>query len=160
MFSLLMITLVELGAVFWVGAHCWLLFVLPPPADQAQEQDINQGIRRRFERRLLPFTLLMVLLANTGVLLGHTTRLNAGSQLLTTLYGQVLDIKTTLVALLLLTSAAHVFLLRPRLKTAYQQYTRAARRLEAAEPVPVAVPGAPNREETASLPRSSRPQRR
>lgn len=312
-FSLLMITLVELGAVFWVGAHCWLLFVLPPPADQAQEQDINQRVRRRFEGRLLPFTLFIILLANTGVLIGQalaltrgnwgsafapsllwnlvttstaglfwllreivgllalrlalyrvqlqrrvprsgevlqwvglllglafflalamsshaattpphiviyalvaewlhllaaalwiggmlfiatgylpvlrqhpatdqarslvsvlpsyspwavagvilmaatgpfmaTTRLNAGSQLLTTLYGQVLDIKAALVALLLLTSAVHVFLLRPRLKTAYQQYARAARRLEAAEPVPVAVPGVPGHEETTSLP--------
>lgn len=308
-FALLAITLLELGAVFWVGAHCWMLFVLPPAgataaadqADQAEEQTVDQGVRRRFERRLLPFTLLIVLLANSGVLIGQAlaltqgnmakaldpsllwnlattstaglfwfareiiallalrlalyqvqlrrrsprvnetlqwislllglafllalamsshaaatpphillvalvaewlhllaaalwiggmlfiatgylpvlrqrsgieqarslasvlpsyspwavagvilmavtgpfiaaTRLSVGSQLLTTLYGQVLDIKTALVALLLLTSAAHVFVLQPRLRKAYRSYEDATRQPASAERVPAVVP--------------------
>ena len=323
-FALLAITLLELSAVFWVGAYCWMLFVLPPTgataadqADQAEEQTVSQGVRRRFERRLLPFTLLIVILANSGALIGQAlaltqgnvakaldpsllwnlattstaglfwfareiiallalrlalysvqlrrrsprvnetlqwislllglafmlalamsshaaatpphillaalvaewlhllaaalwiggmlfiatgylsvlrqrseveqarslvsvlpsyspwavagvilmavtgpfiavTRLSAGSQLLTTRYGQVLDIKTALVALLLLTSAAHVFVLQPRLRKAYQRYAFATRQPASAEErVPVAIPLITGGDASASLQQSA-----
>src|SRR5216683_7237463 len=35
--NLIMITLVELGAVFWVGAQLWLLFVLQPSSEDHEE---------------------------------------------------------------------------------------------------------------------------
>jgi len=80
-FSALMVTLLELGAVFWVGALCWLAFVLPSSTtDGADEemQAINQQVRVRFERRFALPTLLLLLLANTGVLLGQAVGVSNG----------------------------------------------------------------------------------
>lgn len=75
-FSFLMTTLLEGGAVFWIGAQLWLLFVVPTaitgPDDAAEaEEAYNQQIRQRFERRFALPSLFVLLLANTGVLLGQ-----------------------------------------------------------------------------------------
>src|SRR5947209_9509635 len=52
LFNLIMITLVELGAVFWVAAQLWLMFVLQlAPTDDEKLQKINQEVQQRFERR-------------------------------------------------------------------------------------------------------------
>src|SRR5216684_3500725 len=51
-FNLIMVTLVELGAVFWVGAQLWANFVLSFSAEaHAEEKPINEGVQQRFERR-------------------------------------------------------------------------------------------------------------
>src|SRR5262245_25861496 len=52
LFNIIMVTLVELGAVFWVGAQAWLVFVLLPVTDDHEELgDINRQVQLRFERR-------------------------------------------------------------------------------------------------------------
>src|SRR5258708_24476080 len=62
LFNLVMITLVELGAVFWVGASLWQLFVLGPSAEDHEEVgEANRQGQRCFERRLAPPTLPGVL---------------------------------------------------------------------------------------------------
>jgi len=79
LFNLIMITLVELGAVFWVGAQLWLNFVLQTSTEKHKtEQNINEQTQARFERRFSLPTLLVVLLANVGVLVGQALNLNGG----------------------------------------------------------------------------------
>jgi copper transport protein len=79
LFSLIMITLVELGAVFWVGAQLWVNFVLSISAEQhAEERPINERVQQRFERRFSLPTLLILLLANIGVLVGQALNITGG----------------------------------------------------------------------------------
>ncbi len=78
-FNLLMITLVELGAVFWVGAQLWLMFVLQlAPTKHAELIAINQQVQQRFERRWSLPVLLVLLLANIGVLVGQALNITGG----------------------------------------------------------------------------------
>ncbi len=72
-FNLVMVTLVELGAVFWVGAQLWLNFVLQPTSERykEEEKDSNARVERRFERLFSLPILLVLLLANIGVLIGR-----------------------------------------------------------------------------------------
>ena len=80
LFNLLMITLVELGAVFWVGAQFWPIFVLLPSAEDHEELSVsNQQIQQRFERRFSLPTLLLLLLANGGVLFGQALSITGGN---------------------------------------------------------------------------------
>lgn len=80
LFNLLMITLVELGAIFYAGASIWQLFVLRPASEEhAEVQEINQRTHQRFERHLALPTLLVLLLANTGVLLGQALGVTGGN---------------------------------------------------------------------------------
>lgn len=79
LFSLVMITLVELGAVFWVGAQFWANFVLSLSAEQHKDESpINERVQKRFERRFSLPTLLMLFLANIGVLVGQALNLTGG----------------------------------------------------------------------------------
>ncbi len=72
LFNLVMISLLELGAIFWVGAQLWLLFVLQlAPADNPELNTINQQVQQRFERRWSLPTLLVLLVANLGILVGQ-----------------------------------------------------------------------------------------
>src|SRR6266705_4049773 len=80
LFNLIMITLVELGAVFWVGAQFWQIFVLQPTAEDHEELSAsNQQVQQRFERRFSLPTLLLLLLANGGVLLGQALTVTGGN---------------------------------------------------------------------------------
>ncbi len=80
LFNLVMITLVELGAVFWVGASLWQLFVLGPSAeDHAEVGEANRQVQRCFERRFALPTLLVLLLANFGVLVGQAITITGGN---------------------------------------------------------------------------------
>lgn len=79
-FNLVMITLVELAAVFWVGAQFWVIYVLRPSAeDHAELSASNQQIQQRFERRFSLLLLLILLLANAGVLLGQALNITGGN---------------------------------------------------------------------------------
>lgn len=79
LFNLIMITLVELGAVFWVGAQLWLTFVLQlVPNKDAGLHTINQQVQERFERRFSAPVLLVLLLANVGVLVGQALNITGG----------------------------------------------------------------------------------
>ncbi len=80
LFNLIMVTLVELGAVFWVGAQLWLLFVLKPSAeDHAELSASNQQVQQRFEQRFSLPTLLLLLFVNVGVLLGQAMSITGGN---------------------------------------------------------------------------------
>jgi len=80
LFSLIMITLVELGAVFWVAAQLWVNFVLSLSSEQhAEERSINERVQQRFERRFSLPALLMLLLANIGVLVGQAIDITGGN---------------------------------------------------------------------------------
>lgn len=81
-FNLLAVTLVELGAVFWVGAQLWLNFVLPGSSEKhAEEQATNTRVEQRFVRRFSLPTLGVLLLANLGVLYGQVLALTGGNWL-------------------------------------------------------------------------------
>ncbi len=95
LFNLIMITLVEVGAVFWVGAQLWFNFVLQPSGEEhTEESATNQRVQQRFERRFSLPTLLLILLANVGVLVGQALNITGG-QLAPALAPQLL---TSLVA--------------------------------------------------------------
>ncbi|HJT56464.1 MAG TPA: copper resistance protein CopC [Ktedonobacteraceae bacterium] len=79
-FNLIMITLVELGAVFWMGAQLWANFVLGLSSQaHAEERSINERVEQRFEQRLSLPTLVVLLLANIGVLVGQAINLTGGN---------------------------------------------------------------------------------
>src|SRR5215471_8998391 len=49
LFNLVMVTLVEVGAVFWVGAQLWFNFVLQTSSEKYKlEQGINTQTQARF----------------------------------------------------------------------------------------------------------------
>src|SRR5207247_2203725 len=71
-FNLIMITLVELGAIFWMGAQLWINFVLTISAEaHTEERNTNEQVQRRFERYFSLPTLIVLFLANIGVLVGQ-----------------------------------------------------------------------------------------
>ena len=79
LFNLLMITLVELGAIFWMGAQLWINFVLTISTEaHTEERTINEQVQRRFERYFSLPTLIVLFLANLGVLLGQALNLSGG----------------------------------------------------------------------------------
>lgn len=77
--SLFMVTLVDLGAVFWVGAQLWRTFVLQlmEPEDE-QQRTILERTEQRFDRVFSLPTLLILLLANIGVLIGQALSATSG----------------------------------------------------------------------------------
>ncbi len=82
LFNLIMITLVELGTVFWVGAQLWRSFATST-SDATQEQEqhaIEQHSEQRFDRIFSLPTLLLIFIANIGVVLGQAMLL-PGEQL-------------------------------------------------------------------------------
>ena len=79
LFNVVMITLVELGVVFWVGAQLWHAFVLQ--SDQARtddQQNLDGRIAERFARKFALPTLLLLLIANLGVLIGQGLLISGG----------------------------------------------------------------------------------
>jgi copper transport protein len=79
LFNLIMITLVEMGAIFWMGAQLWINFVLTISADaHSEERNINERVQRRFERYFSLPTLIVLFLANIGVLVGQALNLSGG----------------------------------------------------------------------------------
>ncbi len=79
LFNLIMITLVEMGAIFWMGAQLWINFVLTISAEaHSEERSINERVQRRFERYFSLPTLGVLFLANIGVLVGQGLNLSGG----------------------------------------------------------------------------------
>ncbi|MBX5456028.1 MAG: copper resistance protein CopC/CopD [Thermogemmatispora sp.] len=83
LFNLVAVTLSELGAIFWMGAQLWRFFVLEAvPAgegsDNPEAEAIVQAMPSRFTRRFAVPTLLMLLVANLGVLVGQALFLSNG----------------------------------------------------------------------------------
>src|SRR5205807_4575380 len=80
LFNLIMITLVELSVVFWVGAQFWQLFVLMPATeDHTELATTNKQVQQRFERRFALPALLVLLMANLGVLIGQAINVTGGN---------------------------------------------------------------------------------
>ncbi|MGZ3609750.1 MAG: copper resistance protein CopC [Ktedonobacteraceae bacterium] len=78
-FNLITITLVELGAIFWMGAQLWINFVLSISSEaHSEERATNERSQRRFERYFSLPTLIVLFLANIGVLIGQTLNLTGG----------------------------------------------------------------------------------
>ena len=78
-FNLIMITLVELGAIFWMGAQLWINFVLSISSETySEERTTNERSQRRFERYFSLPTLIVLFLANIGVLVGQALNLTGG----------------------------------------------------------------------------------
>ena len=78
-FLFVMVTLVDLGVVFWFGAQLWYTFVLQlidSPDDE--QQALYEQTERRFERRFALPALLLMLFANIGVLVGQALALTGG----------------------------------------------------------------------------------
>ena len=79
-FSFLMVTLVDLGAVFWMGAQLWRTFVLQLTDTGSRTQEaIERRIEERFDRDFSMPVLFILLLANVGVLLGQGLVLTNGN---------------------------------------------------------------------------------
>jgi copper transport protein len=79
-FNLIAVTLVELAAIFWVGAQLWVNFVLQTSTEKHQEErHLNTEIERRFEQRFSLPTLVLLLLANLGVLYGQVLTLTGNN---------------------------------------------------------------------------------
>ncbi|HEX9133242.1 MAG TPA: copper resistance protein CopC, partial [Ktedonobacteraceae bacterium] len=79
LFNLIMITLVELGAVFWMGAQLWINFVLAISVEaHAEERSVNERAQRRFERYFSLPALAVLFVANIGVLVGQALNLTGG----------------------------------------------------------------------------------
>lgn len=71
-FNFVMVTLVELAATFWVAGQLWANFVLQTVSEKhPEERELNKQIEQRFERRFSLPTLVLLLLANLGVLYGQ-----------------------------------------------------------------------------------------
>lgn len=78
--TLFMVTLLELGAIFWVGAYLWQLFVLAAATEDHQEQSaVNLQVHRRFEQQFALPVLLVLLLANSSVLVGQALTITDGN---------------------------------------------------------------------------------
>ncbi len=79
-FNLIMVILVELGAIFWMGGQLWVNFVLQSSAEKhPEEQGLNTRMGQRFERGFSLPTLVILLLANIGVLYGQVLTLTGNN---------------------------------------------------------------------------------
>jgi len=97
-----------------------------------------------------PWAVLGVLLMAATGPLSATVELSSWEQFLSTAYGRVLAVKILLVGAMLLTSAFHLFVLRPRLQREEMNYASASARLESAQQASVTVPS--DHEEAAPSP--------
>jgi copper transport protein len=81
-FSFLMVTLVELGTIFWIGAQLWRMFVPPVEQDESNIfKELRQQEERRFERIFAIPVLVITFLANLGVLIGQGLVIASGKAL-------------------------------------------------------------------------------
>ncbi len=78
--SLFMTTLVELGAIGWVGAMIFQLFVLEPVLQEHPTQrNLHQQVRASLLDRVQPLAVGGLLLAHVGVLIGQALALTQGN---------------------------------------------------------------------------------
>ncbi len=126
LFNLLMVTLVDLGAVFWVGAQLWRSFVLQLIESESSAQaTIYLSVEQRFDRLFSLPTLVLLLLANIGVLVGQALYLTGNqwsqafnpallSGLVTTGHFGTYWIMRQVVILLAMVLAAYTWLVQQR----------------------------------------------
>ncbi len=132
-FNLLLVTLVEIGSIFWVGAQIWLNFVLPPAAEKhAEEQELNRRVEERFVRHFSLPTLGVLLLANLGVVYGQALAVTGNA--LTAFSPQILGAEISghfgtywlmRVIVILLAAAVGIYMLRGKRRSPSQNHTLA-----------------------------------
>jgi len=77
--SFIMLTLIEVGAICWVGAALFQLFVVEPVMQEhATHRRLSQQVREHLLDRVLPLTMAVLLLAHGGVLIGQGLALTQG----------------------------------------------------------------------------------
>lgn len=82
LFSFIMVTLVELGTIFWVGAQLWRMFVPPTEQNEGdQQRELRQQEEQRFERIFAIPALMLIFFANLGVLIGQSLIIGGGQTL-------------------------------------------------------------------------------
>jgi copper transport protein len=118
------------GAALWVGGMLFIATTYLPVLSRQTMAERARALVMVLPRYSLLAIAGVVLMAVTGPF-SATFHLQALDQFLTTAYGRTLAVKIALVCALLLTSAFHVGLLRPRLKKEQQKYAYAAHRLQA-----------------------------
>jgi len=118
-----------LAAALWVGGMMYIATTYLPVLK-------HQTLAAR-ARSLVTVIPYFSPLAIAGVLImsitgpfNATFHFTSWAQLLTTAYGRALDVKILLIGGLLLTSATHAGLLRPRLKKEYKKYIYVVQRLQ------------------------------
>ncbi|HEY7413735.1 MAG TPA: copper resistance protein CopC, partial [Ktedonobacteraceae bacterium] len=80
LFLLLMTTLVNLCAIFWVGGQLWRAFVLDSAVpDGAEQQAASHQTQQRFEQTFSQSLLRVLFIANIGILLGQALAASGGS---------------------------------------------------------------------------------
>jgi copper transport protein len=143
------------AAALWVGG---MLYIATSYLPVQRKRSIPQ--RARSLVSVLPYfspwaIAGIVIMAVTGPF-SATVHLTSWEQLLSTAYGRALVVKVLLVGGLLLTSAIHVLVLRPRLRKEYQKYAYVAARQAALQRASAAVAVPSDHEGAAppSLPRS------
>ncbi|HEY4386886.1 MAG TPA: CopD family protein, partial [Ktedonobacteraceae bacterium] len=81
-FSGLMATVFEAGIIFWVGVQLWVVFVFELTEIKDLELlTLDREVMRYFERALAMPTLLLLLVANSGILLSQALALTGGQWL-------------------------------------------------------------------------------
>ncbi len=74
-----MVTLFDLGVIFWAGAHCWQVFVIARVQTKTASQKLLvEQISTRFTRVLSFPLMILVLLTHIGVILGQALLLTRG----------------------------------------------------------------------------------
>jgi copper transport protein len=121
-----------LAAALWVGGMLYITVIYLPILKKQPVVDAARSLVK-----VLPY---FSPLAITGVIIMSVTgpfnadfHLDSWGQFIDTAYGRALLVKIALVGGLLLTSAVHVGLLRPRLKKEYRKYSYAVSHLAAAQ---------------------------
>ena len=110
-----------LAASLWIGGMFYLAVVYLPVLKGKSLTQRTQALLTTLSS-FSPLAITgVVLIAITGPF-NATVHLTNLSQLVTTLYGRTLLIKVGCVGALLVTSAIHVWLLRPRLKKSFDLY--------------------------------------
>ena len=120
------------AAALWVGGMLYIVTAYLPVLRRSPLVERVHSLVRVLPY-YSPWAFVGVgILAVTGPL-SATIQLRSWEQLFATAYGRTLIVKVLLVVALLLTSAVHVFLLRPRLRKEAKKYAYAASRLQARE---------------------------
>ncbi len=117
-----------LAASLWIGGMLYLAFVYLPVLSRAWLER-NQVLLTTL-RRFSPLAIAGVVIMTVTGPFNATVHMESFDQLLTTAYGRALSVKVLLVGAMLLTSALHVGLLRPRLAKTMQKYLSADKALQ------------------------------
>ena len=110
-----------LAASLWIGGMFYVALVLLPVL---RHRPLSERVPSMLTTlaRFSPLAIAGVVIMALSGPFNATVHMSSFSQLYETAYGRTLIVKVVCVGALLITSAIHVFLLRPRLARTYQQY--------------------------------------